>query len=96
MADEREGADGPAKPVANDDKIQTPGREANDARPLNAADNDGGPERYPSTRRDPAEGRSFDPRADAPTPRQGAGDGSAGARQDGFEGPQGDPSEGRR
>jgi hypothetical protein len=90
MADEREGAEGPAKPVANDDKIQTPGREANAAQPLNAADNDEGPERYPSVRRDDGvENRNVQP-------PQGAGDGAAGARQDGLKGPQGDPSEGKR
>jgi hypothetical protein len=90
MADEREGAEGDTRRVANDDKVQTAGRKDNAAQPLNAADNDEGPERYPSVRQDDAvEKRSFQP-------PQGAGDGSAGAKQDGFEGPQGDPSEGKR
>src|SRR5436309_1825809 len=102
MADEREGAEGSTERVANDDKIQTGGRKANDATPLNASPDDGGPERYPSVRQDDAvertgrseqigsddEPRSFDPRADAPTPKQGAGDGSAAAKQQGFEGPE--------
>jgi hypothetical protein len=109
MADEREGADGSTKDVANDDKIQTAGRRQNDAKPLNASNDDGGPERYPSVRQDDAvertgrsdevvgEGRTFDPNADAPTPRQGAGDTSPeAAKQQGFEGPEGDPAEGRR
>jgi len=109
MADEREGSEGSTKDVANDDKIQTAGRQENDAQPLNAAKDDGGPERYPSVRQDDAvertgrteevvgEGRTFDPRADAPTPRQGAGDTSPEAsRQDGFKGPEGDPAEGKR
>ena len=115
MADEREGQDndGPesdTKRVADQDTIQTEGRKENDAKPLNASENDGGPERYPSVRQDDAvertgrteevtgeatgESRSFDPRADAPTPRQGAGDGSA--KQRGFESGQGDPAAGKR
>jgi len=108
MADEREGSHGSTKDVANDDKIQTAGRQENDAKPLNAAPDEGGPERYPSVRQDDAiertgraeevtgESRTFDPSADAPTPRQGAGDGSSGSRQDGFKGPEGDPAEGKR
>ena len=110
MADEREGAKGSTKDVASEDEIQTAGRKQNDAQPLNAANDEGGPERYPSVRQDDAvertgrteeltgepEPRSFDPRADAPTPRQGAGDGSAAGGQQGFEGPAGDPAEGKR
>jgi len=109
MADEREGQDNIGKSPANPDKIQTAGRQENDAQPLNASDNDGGAERYPSVRQDEAvertgrteqvtgESRSFDPRADAPTPRQGAGDASPkAAKQDGFNGPEGDPVEGKR
>jgi len=109
MADEREGQDNLGKSPANPDKIQTAGRQENDAQPLNASDNDGGAERYPSVRQDDAvertgrteevtgESRSFDPRADAPTPRQGAGDTSPEtAKQQGFEGPAGDPAEGKR
>lgn len=110
MADEREGQDNDdregTKRVATEDKIQTEGRKENDAKPLNSSPDEGGPERYPSVRQDDAvertgrteqvtgESRSFDPRADAPTPRQGAGDGSA--KQQGFEGGQGDPAEGKR
>ena len=109
MADERDQQGNDTRPVADKDKIQTTGREENAAQPLNASDDDGGPERYPSVRQDDAvertgrteqvtgQSRSFDPRADAPTPRQGAGDTSPETpRQQGFEGPQGDPVEGKR
>jgi hypothetical protein len=109
MADEREGAEGSTEPVANEDRIQTAGRDRNAARPLNAADNDSGAERYPAVRQDDAvertgrteqvtgEGRSFEPGADAPTPRQGAGDTSPEvAKQQAFKGPEGDPAEGKR
>lgn len=97
------------------DKIQSEGREGNAAQPLNAADNNGGPERYPSVRQDDAvertgrgeavtgqssgEQRSFDPAADAPTPRQGAGDGGAeppASANEGRLGPGADPVEGKR
>jgi|GEM_PF-1093355 hypothetical protein len=99
MADEREGAQQPSKGVADEDKIQTGGRQENAAQPLNAAKDHGGPERYPSVDQSDAvqgESRSFDPSADAPTPRQGAGDGSPGASDEGRLGPGGDPAEGRR
>lgn len=113
MADEREGRFHDTRRAANEDRIQTAGRRENAARPLNASDDDGGPERYPSVRQDDAvertgrtaavtgEDRTFEPGAN-PQPRQGAGDTSPeaarndAARQDGFEGPQGDPSEGKR
>jgi hypothetical protein len=97
MAQGREGQD--------DDKL-TPGRNRNAARPLDAADDKGSPERYPPVRQDDAvelaaltegdadEPRSFDPSADAPTPRQGAGDGSAPISR--HTGPGGDPAEGKR
>jgi hypothetical protein len=109
MADEREGAEGSTRRVANEDKIQSAGREENDAKPLNASNDDGGPERYPSVRQDDAvertgrteevtgERRSFDPRASEPPAKQGAGDTSPEvAKQQGFEGPEGDPAEGKR
>jgi len=51
MADEREGS---TKRVATKDKIQSEGRKENDAKPLNAAKDEGGPERYPSVRQDDA------------------------------------------
>jgi hypothetical protein len=66
------------------------------------------PERYPSVRQDDAvertgrigevvgEGRTFDPSVTAPTPRPEAGDRNPEAKQEGFEGPQGDPAEGKR
>jgi hypothetical protein len=81
MADEREGAEGSTKRVATEDKIQTEGRQENGAKPLNASNDDGGPERYPSVRQDDAvertgrieevtgERRSFDPPVDAPDPK---------------------------
>lgn len=85
-----------------DDKINTEGRKANAAQPLNAADDNAGAERYPSARRDdsvegPAETRSFDPRADAPAPPQGAGDTSPPpAANEGRLGPGAGPAEGKR
>jgi hypothetical protein len=87
--------------MADQDKLNTEGREKNAAQPLDAANDKGGPERYPPVAKDdsiqPGERRSFDPRADAPTPRQGAGDGSAPAStQEGRTGPEGDPAEGKR
>jgi hypothetical protein len=88
--------------MADEKNIQSEGRDANGAQPLNASDNKDGPERYPSVRQDDsvdsgAEQRSFDPSADAPTPRQGAGDGGAPASaNEGRIGPGGDPAEGKR
>lgn len=87
--------------MADQKKIQTEGRDANGAQPLNASTNKGGAERYPSVRQDDsvdpsAEPRSFDPRAN-PTPRQGAGDGGAPpSANEGHAGPGGDPAEGKR
>jgi hypothetical protein len=83
----------------DNDKIQTEGREANAAQPLNEADGNAGAERYPPVRSDDAvdaaEERSFD--RGNPEPRQGAGDGSAPASaNDGRLGPGGDPVEGKR
>jgi hypothetical protein len=60
------------------DKIQSQGRHANAAQPLNASKNDGGAERYPKVRKDDgvaSEGRAFKGPAN-PQPRQGAGDSS--------------------
>lgn len=87
--------------MADQDKLNTEGREANAAKPLNTAADKGGPERYPPVAKDdsvqPGESRSFDPNVDAPTPRQGAGDGSApSSTQQGRTGPEGDPAEGKR
>ncbi|RAK59257.1 hypothetical protein DJ021_05295 [Phenylobacterium hankyongense] len=98
MADEREGQGLPAGHPATEDKVQTRGREANAARPLNAAEDKGGAERYPSvSQTDSVERRSFDPAADAPTPRQGAGDGSIPvSKTEAQLGPGGDPVEGKR
>jgi len=103
MADEREGQNNDTRREAREGRLQTAGRDDNAAQPLDAAPDHGGPERYPAARRDdaiegPSEGepRSFDPKVDAPTPRQGAGDTSSDARQEGFSGAQGDPAEGKR
>jgi hypothetical protein len=87
--------------MADQDKLNTEGREANAAQPLDAAPSSAGAERYPPAAKDdsvqPGESRSFDPNVDAPTPRQGAGDGSAPAStQEGRAGPEGDPAEGKR
>ena len=98
MADERAGAPQPKPGAASESKITTGGREANAAQPHNAARDHGGPERYPQVDRTDsvqAERRSFDPAADAPTPRQGAGDTSA-PPAEGRLGPGGDPAEGKR
>ena len=65
-----------------DDKIQSEGRKDNAAQHLNAAPDNEGAERYPSTNKDdsvdtsatPAEDKSFQD-AGNPEPRQGAGDG---------------------
>lgn len=69
---------GDDKHPATEDRIQTQGRKDNAARPLNAAPDNAGAERYPATKRDDSvealgEPRTFDPRN--PKPRQGAGDG---------------------
>ena len=75
----------------NDDEIQSEGRKANAAKPLNAAKPNAGAERYPSAGRDDAvesttgERRAFDG-PENPRPRQGAGDG----------GPSNDPAAGKR
>ena len=81
MADEREGHEGSTRRVATKDVEQTAGRKENDAKPLNAAPDEGGPERYPAVRQDDAvertgrsdevtgEGRTFDPASSAGSPR---------------------------
>jgi hypothetical protein len=94
-------------PPANPDKIQSEGRKENAAQPLNAADDEGGPERYPSVRQDDAvertgrtqqvagEARPFEGRPANPQPRQGAGDTDP-ALGDPRRGPAADPAEGGR
>jgi len=86
---------------ADEDKIQTEGRDANAAQPLNAADKNAGAERYPAVSKDdsvetpPDEDRSFD--SGNPKPRQGAGDGpTPPSANEGRLGPGGDPVEGKR
>ena len=65
--------------------MQTDGRKANAAQPLDAAKDQGGPERYPSAGKDDA---VTGPGQANPQPPQGAGDGDLG--------PAGDPAEGKR
>ena len=86
---------------SDDDRIQTDGREANAAQPLNAADKNKGAERYPPVSKDDAvekpqgEARSFG--GDNPEPPRGAGDTSAPpSANEGRLGPGGDPAEGKR
>ena len=50
MADEREGQDLQGDAASSRDKLQTAGRRENAAQPLDAAESQGGPERYPETR----------------------------------------------
>jgi hypothetical protein len=69
-----------------EDKTPSTGRKANAAKPPPASNDDVKLEPYPSVRQDDAietagEGRSFDPPV---------------AKQQGFEGPQGDPVEDKR
>lgn len=57
------------------------------------------PKPYPAVdRTDAVQGeiRSFDPAADAPTPRCGEGDPCPASMTDGRMGPGGDPAEGKR
>jgi hypothetical protein len=86
---------------ANEDKIQTGGRQANAAQPLNASENREGAERYPPVRQDDAvetgeATRTFGGGSGNPQPRQGAGDPSPRSNNEGNLGPGGDPVEGRR
>ena len=83
--------------MADEKNIQSEGRDQNGAQPLNASDNKGGPERYPSAGKDDSvESRSFDPAGKNPEPRQGAGDGAPASANEGRIGPGGDPAEGKR
>lgn len=88
--------------MGHDDKsreIQSDGRHANAAQPLNDAPDHGGPERYPSTNRDDsiAPDGGGDTAADRnPRPPQGAGDGGPASTNDGRLGPGADPVEGKR
>jgi hypothetical protein len=78
----------------DNDNIQSDGRDANGAQPLNASDNKKGAERYPKVRQDDAvtgEERAFS--SGNPEPPQGAGDTSP--TQD-RTGPGADPAEGKR
>jgi hypothetical protein len=92
---------------ANEDRIQTEGRKENDAQPLNAAEDNGGPERYPAVRQDESvertgragqvtgEARAFEGKPANPQPRQGAGDTDP-SIDEGRLGSEGDPAEGKR
>lgn len=87
---------------ANEDRIQTQGRKDNAAKPLNAAPDNSGAERYPATKKDdsvesPGEARSFKRGGDNPQPRQGAGDGGpAPSSNEDRLGSGADPAEGKR
>jgi hypothetical protein len=93
---------GAEKHPADDDKIQTQGRKDNAAQHLNAAEENAGPERYPSVKKDdsverPSESRSFEGEGANPEPRQGAGDGGPDPSvNQGRMGPGADPAEGKR
>jgi len=107
MADTREDNSIPPGKAANEDKIQTSGRETNAAQPLNAAHGQG-PEAYPAVRQDEAvertgrgpqvtgEDRSFATDTGNPEPRQGAGDSTPPSANEGRLGPGADPAEGKR
>jgi hypothetical protein len=87
MADERAGRETDKENPSKTGRLQTAGREENAAQPLDAADDNGGPERYPSTRADDGLERSFEPKArdeTAPSPNEGR------------LGPAADPAEGKR
>ena len=74
-------------------RIQTEGRDANAAQPLNSAKDNRGAERYPAG----DEARSFDRKRDNPEPRQGAGDSAVPtSANEGRMGPGSDPAEGKR
>lgn len=88
---------------ANQDEIQSEGREENAALPLNAAKENAGAERYPPARKDDSvervdpQTRTYGAGGDNPQPRQGAGDGGPPpTKNDGRLGPEGDPAEGKR
>ena len=80
--------------------LQSEGRKANAAEPLDAHPDNAGAERYPEARTSverPREGRSFDGEGANPEPRQGAGDGGPDPSvNQGHMGPGGDPAEGKR
>ncbi len=74
------------------DRLQTDGRKANAAQPLNVGKDNAGAERYPAVGKDDAVTATGNPQ-----PRQGAGDGSAPKSvNDGRLGPGADPAEGKR
>lgn len=87
MADEREGEELKGGSPANENKLQTQGREANAAQPLNEADDNGGAERYPET-------RSFTQGADDAD--SGAGTDASVSANEGRLGRGADPAEGKR
>jgi hypothetical protein len=62
MADERAGREIDKDNPSKTGHVQTAGRKENAAQPLNAADDNGGAERYPPTRADDAIERSFEPK----------------------------------
>jgi hypothetical protein len=90
MAHEREGAEGPRRSPASKDRIRSGGSER-----YPAVDQTDAVVRAVCAREVPSEPRSFDPSADAPTPRY-AGNDLPASTSDGRLGPQGDPAEGSR
>ena len=93
MADERAGAQEPPRNPAGKDALQSSGRKANAAQPLNAGKDHGGPERDPAV--DQTDGVHSETRTFNPAPRQGAGDTSPVATNEGRLGPGADPAEGK-
>lgn len=87
MADEREGEELKGQSPANENRLQTEGREANAAQDLNASEDNGGPERYPET-------RSFAQGAEDAD--SGAGTDSSVSANEGRLGRGADPVEGKR
>lgn len=83
MADERAGQEIDAENTSKEGRLQTAGRKENAAQPLSAADDNAGADRYPDA---DDETRSFEPKTRNETA----------PKQAGFEGPAGDPAEGKR
>ena len=77
--------------MADQEKDQNGGRTRNAAVPLPPGESSARPEDYPE-----GESRSFEGPKGNPAPRQGAGDTSPVATNEGRLGPQSDPVEGKR
>lgn len=108
MADERQPETDPLKAPAREGRLQSPGREANAAEPLDTSQNGAGAERYPAVNQQDAVERTgrtgTQPAPQGGETRSFEDDGQGGAqdpseeapRQDGFRGASGDPAEGPR